>query len=109
MNKRIIAGIVVAAVVIVGAVLALRERGGEPENGRPEQATAKVQRGDLRVTVAASGVLEPLTTVEVKPRAGGEITRIYVEPGDYVHQGDLIAQLDPTQVDLQVAQAWAQV
>jgi HlyD family secretion protein len=109
MSKRVIVGIIIAAVVIVGAIFFLRGRGGNGEEEQPEDTPVKVERGALQVTVSASGLLEPLTTVEVKPRAGGEITRIYVEPGDYVHQGDLIAQLDPTQVDLQVTQAQAQL
>ncbi len=110
MSKRVIVGIIIVAVVIVGAIFFLRGRGGgATEEEQPEEMAVKVERGSLQVTVSASGVLEPLTTVEVKPRAGGEITRIYVEPGDYVRQGDLIAQLDPTQVDLQVSQAQAQL
>lgn len=109
MSKKVIVGIIFAVAVIVGAVFFLRGRGGNGEEQQTEDTAVKVERGALQVTVSASGVLEPLTTVEVKPRAGGEITRIYVEPGDYVHRGDLIAQLDPTQVDLQVTQAQAQL
>lgn len=109
MSKRVIAGIILLLVVAAGAFVLWRSRAPKPEEKPAAESTAKVERGDLRVTVSAAGVLEPLTTVEVKSRAGGEITRIYVEPGDYVHRGDLIAQLDPTQVNLQVAQARAQV
>jgi len=72
-------------------------------------ATATVERGDLRVTVASTGVLEPLTTVEVKSRSGGEISQLYVDAGDYVQAGDMIAQLDPTDLQTQVDQAAAQV
>ena len=106
MNRWIIAVVVVA---ILGGSFLWYQRGREPENGEDEIVTVPVQRGDLRVTVAATGMLEPLTTVEVKSRSGGEISRMYVDAGDYVRRGDLIAQLDPTDLQTQVAQAAAQV
>ena len=72
MSKKVIVGIIIAAVVIVGAIFFLRGRGGGgPEEEQPEEMAVKVERGSLEITVSASGVLEPLTTVEVKPRAGG--------------------------------------
>ena len=109
MNRKLI-GIIIVVVVIAGlAVWHLRGKRKAAEEQQPEIATAKVERGDLLVTVSAAGTLEPLTTVEVKPQSGGEITRIYVEPGDYVRAGDLIAQLDATQLQTQVDQARAAV
>ena len=101
------------AIAIIVAVMAstgwwyLRSRGQEKQSTM--LPTATVERGDLRVTVAATGMLEPLTTVEVKSRTGGEIEKLYVEAGDYLKAGDLIAQLDPTQLQDKVDQAQAQV
>lgn len=105
--KRVIIGIILVAILGGAVFWYLRSR--EPSNDEEEIATVPVQRGDLRVTVTATGVLEPLTTVEVKSRSGGEIERMYVDAGDYVRRGDLIAQLDPTDLQTQVDQASAQV
>lgn len=57
--------------------------------------TAKVTRGDVVRSFTATGVLQPLTTVDVKSKAGGEVVRLAVEEGDYVRKGDLIAEIDP--------------
>lgn len=57
--------------------------------------TAKVTRGDVIRSFTATGVLQPLTTVDVKSKAGGEVVRLAVEEGDYVRKGDLIAEIDP--------------
>jgi len=96
-------------VVAVGGGIWWYIRSRQPDEEEETIATATVERGDLRVTVASTGVLEPLTTVEVKSRSGGEIKELYVEAGDYVQRGDLIAQLDPTDLQSQIDQAAAQV
>jgi HlyD family secretion protein len=102
-------GIIILIVVVAGGAW-WYFRGRQPEETEEDTLqTATVRRGDLTVTVASTGVLEPLTTVEVKSRSGGEIDTMYVEAGDYVERGDLIAQLDPTDLQTQVDQAAAQV
>lgn len=100
--------IVIALVIAVGGVWWWR-RSHALQEEEAEVVTAEVTRGDLRVVVAATGVLEPLTTVEVKSRSGGEIRKLFVDAGDYVEAGQLIAQLDPTELQGQVDQATAQV
>jgi HlyD family secretion protein len=76
--------------------------------------SAAVERGDLIVTAAATGVLEPVRKVEVTSKASGEILRLYVDIGDQVEPGALLAEIDPRDVrnaanqanaDIEVAQA----
>lgn len=57
--------------------------------------TGKVERGTVTMSFIATGILQPLTTVDVKSKAGGEIVRLAVQEGDVVKQGDLIAVIDP--------------
>jgi HlyD family secretion protein len=73
-----------------------------------------VARQDLEITVEATGSVEPIRTVEVKSKASGEILRLYVDVGDAVSRGDLLAEVDPrdvrndhnqAQADLEVAEA----
>lgn len=80
----------------------------------PDVQTTPVVRGDLMITAEATGTVEPLRKVEVKSKASGEILRMFVEVGDEVQAGDLLATIDPRDVqnefdqaeaDLQVAQA----
>ncbi len=105
--KRILVVFGVVAVVVGMAIWFIGSHGNDAE-GEPEQVTVEVIRGPLVVTVSATGVLEPLTTVEVKSRSGGEVSKMYVEPGDYVEAGQIIAQLDPTELQGKVDQARAQ-
>ncbi len=106
MKRQLI--IAAIAVVVIGlGIWWLTHRGKSPDESL-EPITVEVRRGPLRVTVSATGLLEPLTTVEVKSRSGGEISKMYVEPGDYVQAGQIIAQLDPTELQSKVDQARAQ-
>ncbi len=68
---------------------------------------AKVERGDLAQSVVATGKIEPITKVEVKSKASGIVTKLYVDTGDRVKKGQLLAQLDKEEISAQVDQARA--
>lgn len=107
--KRIAAIVIVLGILGGGYYYWRQSAAAKQKATEPEIETAKVERKDLLVTVSASGVIEPLTTVEVKSRSGGEIKKIFVEAGDVVRPHQLIAQIDPTQTKSKVAQASATV
>ncbi len=58
--------------------------------------TVAAQIGNVTDTVEASGVVQPLTTVDVKSRAGGRILKLAVDVGSLVKPGVLIAKIDPS-------------
>lgn len=62
----------------------------------PELATSPVIRGDLEQTVDATGVIDAYQLVNVGAQASGQIKKLYVELGDEVKAGDLIAEIDST-------------
>ena len=53
-----------------------------------------VERRNIVVAVDAAGIVEPLTTVEVKSKASGEILSLPVDTGDHVEAGTLLASID---------------
>jgi len=69
--------------------------------------TAAVEPSDVRVTVSASGLVEPIRMLEVKSLAAGEITGLYGDVGDRVEAGTILAEIDPRDVQnaFQEAQA----
>ena len=81
--------------------------GGEPSAPRYESAT--VTRGDLEVTVEASGTIEPIADVEVKSKASGEILALEAEIGDAVKAGTLLVRIDPRTPKNLVDQAQAEL
>ncbi len=58
--------------------------------------TAVAERGDIRLTVSATGRIEPECVVEIKSKASGEVKEITVDISDGVKQGQLLFRLDPT-------------
>jgi HlyD family secretion protein len=69
--------------------------------------TAKVERGNLRNSVTATGTLQAVTTVQVGSQASGTISALYADYNSVVKKGQVIAQLDPSVSKAQVDQARA--
>jgi len=58
--------------------------------------TAAASRGDIQVTVNAIGTLQPRRYVDVGAQVSGQVTRLHVQPGDNVKQGQLLVEIDPS-------------
>jgi HlyD family secretion protein len=71
--------------------------------------TAKVDHGTITVSVSSAGVVEPLTVVEVKSKASGEVLELHVDTGDYVEANTLMVRIDPRIVRNRLAQAEAEL
>jgi HlyD family secretion protein len=98
--------------VVLLAALAGCKPGGEATT--PLYETVAVERRSIVVAVEAAGTVEPVTTVELKSKASGEILKITAETGDEVARGALLVSIDPrtarnrlnqTQADLTAARA----
>lgn len=72
-----------------------------------EYMTGRVERGNLRNTVTATGTLQAVTTVQVGSQASGTISALYADFNSTVRKGQVIAQLDPSTMQAQVQQARA--
>jgi HlyD family secretion protein len=73
----------------------------------PQYMTAKVERGNLRNTVTATGTLQAVTTVQVGSQASGTLSALNADFNSVVKKGQVIAQLDPSVAKAQVDQARA--
>ena len=69
--------------------------------------SARVDRGNLRNTVTATGTLQAVTTVQVGSQASGTISSLTADYNSVVKKGQVIAQLDPSVAKAQVDQARA--
>ncbi|MEZ6000881.1 efflux RND transporter periplasmic adaptor subunit [Hyphomonas sp.] len=58
--------------------------------------TVKATRGDIEVTISAAGKITPKEEVAVGAQVSGQLEKLYVDVGDSVEAGDLLAQIDAT-------------
>ena len=111
MQKKWIIIIVIAVAILVSGGLLLRGQFAkatkEEASNMPEVKTATVERGNIEVTIDATGTIEPLNIVEVSSKASGKILEITVEEGDYVEQDAVIARIETTYVAADLEQAKA--
>lgn len=70
--------------------------GGKGEKAEISYETAKVERATLSSSVTATGTIEPVTEVEVGTQVSGIISHIYVDYNTEVKRGQVIAELDRT-------------
>ncbi|KRD30158.1 RND transporter [Lysobacter sp. Root916] len=101
--------------VVAAVLLALAGGGYYYYTQRNEQAeasayrTAKAERGDIRVAISATGALAAISTVDVGSQISGQVTDVLVDFNDRVHKGQVIAKIDPSTYQAQIAQGSAQV
>ena len=106
-RKRIIYGSVAAVLVLVvaGVLIAATSGGTKIDASK----LAKVDKGDLAKSVVATGKIEPITKVEIKSKASGIVKKLYVDYGDKVTKGQMLAELDRDEIRARVDQARAQL
>jgi HlyD family secretion protein len=101
--KKWLIGSAAALAVAAGVFLIL---GGRTKT-EPKYRTAKVERGDITQTVAATGTLSAVTTVKVGSVVSGNVAALHADFNKQVKKGDLLAELDPVPFQERVAQSRA--
>ncbi|MBD3771774.1 MAG: efflux RND transporter periplasmic adaptor subunit, partial [Rhodobacterales bacterium] len=84
---------IIAAAIALGAYLFVSFSSKGEETALQ---TEKVTRGDIEVTISAAGKIAPKEEVAVGAQVSGQLEKLYVDVGDTVEAGDLLAQIDAT-------------
>lgn len=100
-KKKIIAGIVIAVAIIVF----VWSRGDNAGSYAISFEQTKVEQRDISSGVTATGTIEPVTKVEVGTQVSGIISKIYVDYNSTVRKGDIIAELDRTNLISELSSA----
>ncbi len=94
----------ILAVIVIGAVTTLALRGhGEPLH----YFTTKVQRGEIRDAVDASGTVNAVITVQVGSQVSGTIAQLNADFNSRVRKDDVIAVIEPSLFEGALKQAVA--
>ncbi len=84
------------AVAVIGSGGAFAWRQGA-KGDRPDFREVKVKRGDLAVTVLATGAVQPQNRVQIKPPIAGRVEDILVREGQFVKKGQILAWMSSTE------------
>lgn len=91
-NKKVWMG--VGVVVLIALVIWLFS-GGKKEQ-KAEFETAKVEKQNISTSITATGTIEPVTSVTVGTQVSGIVSKLYVDYNSVVKKGQVIAELDKT-------------
>jgi len=98
-----------ALALLVLALLAggywLRAR--QARNGMPAYVTEAVRRGDITLTVAANGTLQPTRSVNIGSELSGTVRNVRVDVNDQVREGQVLLELDTAKLRDQVLKSRA--
>ena len=102
-NKKLWIAVGVVAVAVIAYFLL---SGGEKEE-KVAFETAKVEQGNIQTTITATGTIEPVTSVTVGTQVSGIVSKLYVDYNSVVKKGQVIAELDKTNLisELNMARA----
>lgn len=99
----------VLTVLLVAGVLGMRAMKARAANRGPTFVSETAHKADVLVTVTATGTLEAVTLVEVGAEVTGRILKLNAAENDKVKKGQVLAVIDPEQLQAAVDQAVAQV
>jgi HlyD family secretion protein len=100
-------GLIVAGSLVVGTTTTYRivSRGTHEQD--ISQLTVPVEAQNVTLRITASGNVVPVQSVNISPKAPGVIAQLYVEQGDRVEQGQVIARMDVGEIQAQIQQSRA--
>lgn len=105
-RKIVWLGIVVAS--LMGAGLAFNAQNSAPADRTAVQyKTAEITRGNLSVSVSATGVLEPVNKVDIGTEISGTVRSVEVDFNSRVKAGQVLARIDTDQLDARIRQSEA--
>jgi HlyD family secretion protein len=98
-----IIGLLLLGLVLVGGTIGCNPFAGDGDEA--SQQMAEVEWGDVLISVDGSGNIQLANDVELSFGVGGRIDRIYVEEGEVVGKGEVLAELETDDLELALTQA----
>ncbi len=80
-----------------------------PTSAQHETIILSVERGDIEKIVMVTGILKPSVQVNVGAQVNGQIKKLFVQQGDKIVKGQLLAEIDPTIQQSELKNATAQL
>lgn len=106
--RRGIVWLIVGLVLLAAAGIYFWQANAK-SNAAPVFVTEAVGRGNLTLTVAANGTVQPTTSVSIGSELSGTVLRVLVDVNDKIRKGQVLVELDTAKLNDQVARSRAAV
>lgn len=100
-------GLVAAGLLAVPTTIYIVNSKSQPKVDAIATMTVPVESQNLTVRITSSGTVQPVQRVNLSPKGSGRIAELFVEQGDKVQAGQIIARMESRDVEAQLAQAKA--
>ena len=94
MKKFIIIVVVIVIIVAVVGFISTKNK-GKMKHKSEEVKSYIVKKGGITVKLEETGEIQPIKEIKVKSIVSGKILKFFVEEGDYIENGDVIAEIEP--------------
>ena len=91
-RRWFVALIVIGLLVAIGLFAAFKAR----SNDKSQYFATKVDKGNIRQVVEATGTINAVTTVQVGSQVSGTIAKLFADFNSRVKKGQVVAQIDPS-------------
>ena len=105
-NKYLKYGFIALAILIAG--FAVKQFFFQSSESKIVVETTKIATGEINNTITATGTVQPVDEVEVGTQISGLVSKLYVDYNTEVKKGQLLAELDKTNLQEAVSSAKAQ-
>ena len=105
--KRWAIGLVAAGLLAVPTTIYIAKSRSQPKVDAIASMTVPVEAQNLTVRITSSGTVQPVQRVNLSPKGSGRIAELFVEQGDRVEAGQIVARMESRDVEAQLAQAKA--
>lgn len=93
--KKIIIGIVIIIAIILVVRFCVGRFAGRKPALESTLNTAEAKLGEISVLLHETGEIQPTREIDIKSRISGKVTKFYVDEGDFIERGTLIAEVEP--------------
>jgi HlyD family secretion protein len=100
-------GLVAAGLLAVPTTIYISKSRSQPKVDAIAAMTVPVEAQNLTVRITSSGTVQPVQGVNLSPKGSGRIAELFVEQGDRVQAGQIVARMESLDVEAQLAQAKA--
>ena len=100
---------ILMVLIILGAGIYFASRRSKDVQPDIKSLTVPVQTKALNISIEASGSIEPISSVNISPKTTGRLAALYVEQGNEVTAGQLLAKMDSGNLKAELAQTQAEL